>query len=112
VPNDFYTQQALADDARFRKRVKSALGLIAWQVLTEDPGTVGHNGRAAYARTVLQNLDGAAAGVAGWLVMRTNVFSFATSCTIDQGVTTVVTASGDADIQSQLATDWSNLAGV
>lgn len=112
MANDAFSQQALANDARFRLRVKSALALIAWQVLNEDPGTVGHSTRTVYARSVLANLDGAASSVAGWLVMRTNVLSFATSVALDQGTTVVSSACGDPDIQSQLATDWSNLAGA
>lgn len=112
MANDAYTQQALAADSRFRLRVKSALAVIAWQVLNEDPGTVGHPTRTVYARGVLANLDSAAASVAGWLVMRTNVFNFVTSVALDQGTPVVSTTSGDADLQSQLATDWSQLAGA
>lgn len=112
MANDAYTQQALAADPRFRLRVKAALAVIAWQVLNEDPGTVGHQQRAVYARTVLGALDQAAANLVGSLVMRTNVFNFATSVSLDLGTPAVSTASGDADLQSQLATDWTNLAGA
>jgi hypothetical protein len=42
--------------------------------------------------------------------MRTNLFNFTTSFDFQRGA--VVTASGDADIESQLATDWDHLAGV
>lgn len=112
MPNDAFTQQALADDPRFRKRVKAALGKIAWQVLTEDPGTTGHNARAAYARLVLGSLDLYTGNIVGSLVMRTNVFNFTTSVSLDQGTPVVSTASGDADLESQLATDWNNLAGA
>lgn len=112
MANDAYTQQALAADPRFRLRVRAALAKIAWQVLNEDPGTTGHNGRAAYARLVIGALDLYAANLVGSLVMRTNVFNFATSVSLDLGTPVVATASGDADIESQLATDWTNLAGA
>lgn len=112
MPNDAYTQQALAADPRFRLRVKAALATIAWQVLNEDPGTAQHNARAAYARLVLGSLDSHVGNLVGSLVMRTNVFNFQTSVVLDFGTPVVSTTSGDADLQSQLATDWNNLAGV
>lgn len=110
--NDAYTQQALAADPRFRLRVKAALATIAWQVLNEDPGTVGHQQRAVYARQVLGALDQYTANLAPSLVMRTNVFNFATTVSLDLGTPVVSTASGDADLQSQLDTDWNKLAGA
>ncbi len=48
--------------------------------------------------------------LASSFVGRPNVFSFAT--TYDFHVGAVVTASGDPDIESQLHTDWNDLAGV
>lgn len=112
MANDAYTQQALANDPRFRLRVKAALAKIAAQILDEDPGIVGHQQRAVYARTVIGALDAATANLVGFLVMRTNVFNFATSVTLDLGTPVVSTASGDPDLESQLATDWSHLAGA
>lgn len=112
MPNDFYTQQALAADPRFRLRVKAALAVVAWEVLNEDPGIVGHQQRAVYARQVLANVDQAAANLAPSFVMRTNVVAFPTSVSLDLGTPVVSTTSGDADLQSQLATDWSKLAGA
>ncbi len=53
MANDSFSQQALANDARFRQRVKNALATIAWQVLTEDPATTGHAARATFARLVI-----------------------------------------------------------
>lgn len=110
--NDAYTQQALANDARFRLRVKDALAAIAWQVLDENPAAANHPARAAYARTVIGNLDGAVAQVAGWLVNRTNLFSANTTVALVQGVPVVQTDATDAAIRSQLATDWDKAAGV
>lgn len=110
MANDAYTQQALAQDPRFRLRVKAALAKVAWVVLTEPANTADHATRATYARNTIGNLDGAAVQVAQWLVMRTNVVSFVTSYDFTQGA--VITAAGDADIESQLSTDWSKLAGA
>jgi hypothetical protein len=111
MANDSYTQQALANDPRFRQRIASALAVVAWEVIGESTGTANHEQRKNYARvTVLPNLAGVAAQIAPWLVMRTNVLAFPTSYDFSLG--SVVTASGDADLQSQLATDWDILAGV
>lgn len=110
MPNSSYTQQALAADPNFQTRVRACLGTVAWQVLTEDPQPENHAVRAGYARSVLSNLHGAAIQVAGWLVQRPNLVAFNTS--YDFVVGAVVTASGDADIESQLATDWDELAGA
>lgn len=110
MPNDAFTQQALAADQRFRLRVREALAKIAWQVLGEDPETANHAARAAYARSVISHLDAIAGQIAPWLVVRENVFNFTTS--YDFSIGAVVTASGDADIESQLSTDWNHLAGL
>lgn len=110
MANSSYTQQALASDPRFLVRVKAALGTVAWQILGESTGTPNHTIRANYARNVLTNLDSVAGQIAGWLVERPNLNGFTTS--YDFTIGAVVTASGDADIESQLNTDWNTLAGV
>jgi hypothetical protein len=110
MANSAHTQQALADDPRFQKRVSAALAKIAWEVLGESDATPNHAERAAYARQVINGINGTAAQIAPWLVMRTNLFAFETSYDFAEGA--VVTASGDADIESQLASDWSEMAGV
>lgn len=110
MANDAYTQQALAADPRFRQRVRAAIAKIAWQVLNEDSGTANHSTRAAYARQVIADVDGYANRVAPSLVMRTNLFSEDTSYDFQVGA--VVTTATDAEIESQIATDWSALAGV
>lgn len=110
MANDSYTQQALANDPNFRTRVEAALAKIAFQVFGEDPGTPNHAARKAYAQQVIASIPAQAARIAPWLVMRTNVFAFTTS--YDFARSAVVTASGDPDIESQLATDWNILAGV
>ena len=112
MPNDAYTQQALAADAGFILRVQNALVTIAWQALNEDPTTAGHAARAAYARQVLGDPTTFAKQIAKSIVMRPNVNNFTTSVEINGGIVRVVTASGDADLESQLSTDWNGLAGA
>ena len=110
MPNDAFTQQALAADPRFQLRVRNALMKIAWQVLNEAPTVAGHTQRATYARQVLGTPDTYAKELAKSLTTRTNLLAFATTYDFTQGA--VVTASADADIESQLSTDWNGLAGV
>src|SRR5215471_18927854 len=104
MPNDGYTQQALAADPNFQTRIKSALANVAWQVLQEDPATANHDARYAYAKTVITNLPVLAQQTAGWIVERPNVLNFATSYNFQAGA--VVTTAGDPDLESQLLTDW------
>jgi hypothetical protein len=108
--NDAYTQQALAADPRFVKRLQSSLTKVAWQVLEEDPSTLHHAERADFAHTVNQNASQAAQALAPSFVNRPNVLNFETSYNFQVGGT--VTAAGDPDIESQLMTDWDKMAGV
>lgn len=111
MANDAFTQQALAADESFHARVRAALAKVAFEVIGENPSTADHAERAAFAQnTVLQNLQNMAIQIAPWLVERTNLFAFATSYDFASGH--VVTAAGDADIESQLMTDWNVLAGI
>jgi len=110
MANDAFTQQALANDPRFRLRILNALVTVAWQVLSEDGGTVGHAQRATYARQVLGMPTTFAAQLALSIVMRPNVNNFTTSYDFHEGA--VISSTTDADIQSQISTDWSQLAGV
>jgi hypothetical protein len=110
MANDAFTQQALANDQRFRQRLENALGKVAWEVLNEDPSTLHHAERAGYSHRVISSPPQMAMQLASSFVGRPNVFSFPTS--YDFTVGGVVTASGDADIESQLHTDWNALAGV
>lgn len=113
MANDNYTQQALANDPTFRQRLKASLTRIAWQILTEDPATPQHQARKVYAGQVIANPDAVTASLSGSFVFRTNVFSTATSLAFDgRGSTVVQSAVSDAAMDSQLATDWSALAGV
>jgi len=110
MANDAYTQQALANDPRFRQRLENALGKVAWEVLQEDPQTVHHPERAAYANRVLASPNQMASQLASSFVGRPNVFGFDTTYNFTVGG--VITAAGDPDIESQLHTDWNALAGV
>lgn len=110
MANTARTQAALANSPHFLTRVKTALAKVAWQVLDESPGVADHIQRAAYARQVIQNVDGAAGVLVGSIVTRTNVFAFTTSYDFEIGA--VVSAAGDPDIESQISTDWNHLSGL
>jgi len=114
MPNDTFTQQALASDPTFRKRVRSGMSAIAWQVQEEADTVPNHVNRLAYAKMVLRNLDNETGIIIQSFVMRPNVNNFATSYNYDFATQTgaVVTASGDADILSQLNTDWDDMAAA
>jgi hypothetical protein len=110
MPNDSFSQTSLAADPHFYKRLQNALTRIAWEVLEEDPSTLHHAERAAYAQKVTEASLSTAQQLAPSFVNRPNVFNFPTSYDFMVGAT--VTASGDADLESQLMTDWNKLAGV
>jgi len=110
MPNDSYSQQALAADAKFRLRVQNAMLTVAWTVLNEDINTVGHTARASYARLVVADPGRFVNELVKSLVTRPNVMLFAT--TYDFQKAAVVSACGDPDLISQLTTDWNALAGV
>lgn len=110
MANTAYTQQALAAETSFRLRLQNAMTKVAFVVLEEDTATGHHTERAAYAQRVINDPMNMAIGLVSSFVNRPNVFQFET--TFDFEMHAVVTASGDADIESQLATDWNLLAGV
>jgi hypothetical protein len=110
MANTSFTQQALAANASFQTRVRNALATVAWQVLNEEATVPNNYQRVVYARSVINNLQFTAVQISPWLVDRPNVFQFETSFDFPSG--DVVSATGDADIESQLATDWDVLAGV
>lgn len=114
MANDAFTQSALASDSHFILRVRSALDTIAWQVQGEDPSTVNHANRVAYARQVVRSLDSETRVIMPSIVHRPNVMNFATSYQFDfpLQVGQVVSACTDPDLLSQIATDWDNLAAA
>jgi hypothetical protein len=114
MPNDARTQQVLAQDLHFRSRVRNALTTVAWQILDEAPDAVNHDSRAKYANLVLRNADAETSAVVPGFVNRPNVFQFDTSYLYDFDTAAghVATAAGDADLMSQLATDWDDMAAA
>jgi len=110
MPNDAYTQQALARDPNFHLRIRANLMSAAWAVLDETDTVEFHSQRAGFARQVINNPDGYVTTVSAWIVMRPGVFNFETVYTFTAGA--VMSGSGDPDIQAQLATDWNDLAGI
>jgi hypothetical protein len=114
MPNDSYTQSALADDSKFRSRVRSALSLVAWEIQAEDPATPNHANRDRYAQQVVRQLDTEVVVIMPSFVMRPNVFNFTTSFNYDfkTRIGFVESATGDADLQSQLMSDWDRMAAA
>lgn len=110
MANTARTQMALASSLHFQSRVTEALSTVAWQILAESNATPNHTERVAYARQVIDGPANYAARLSSQLATRPNLFAFATSYDFEVGA--VVTASADADIESQLSTDWDILAGV
>lgn len=111
MANNSASQQALADDPTFRRRVKDAFSQVAWEVINEADDVPHHLQREEYARrTVLLNLDAVATQTSPWLVNRTNIIAFETSYSFEGRAT--ITAAGDADIRAQLLADWDIMAGV
>ena len=112
--NDAFTQQALAADPHFRNRTRSALSTVAWQVENEDVATPNHANRISYARQVIRSLDSEVSVLLPSFVFRPNVLNFETSYVFafDTQAGQVVSAAGDADLMSQIATDWDNLAAA
>jgi hypothetical protein len=112
--NDSFTQQALAADPHFRQRVRSALSTVAWQVEDEAESTANHTARIAYARQVIRSLDSEVTVLLPNFVSRPNVMNFATSHEFDFAtqIGQTITAAGDADLMSQINTDWDDLAAA
>ena len=110
MANSAATQQSLAEDMTFRRRVKDALNIVAWQVVEEDPATPEHAARASYARTMLANLDAQAAATSAWIINRANLMGANTTYNFDARAT--VTDATDAAIQSQISTDFNVMAGI
>ncbi len=109
MANNAYTQIALADDRNFLVRVRGAMLVIALQILAEDPETPNHLERVTLANAVLSG-DTPTSKFSPFLVMRPNVLNFETS--YDFASAAIVTASGDADLQSQINSDWNALAAL
>lgn len=113
MPNDTFTQQALANDPVFRVRFKGSLARIAFQIMNEGSGVANHTARRDFASKVIANPDLYVNNLIGFFVHRTNPFGATTSVAFDgRGGTVVSSAITDAAMDSQLSTDWDNLSGV
>lgn len=110
MANDSFSQQALANDPYFRGRLRGLLIEVAFEILAETGSDNIWQGRQNYARRVLDSSLNEADRVAPIIVTRTNLFGFETKYNFDDD--RITTASGDADIKSQLHSDWNFLAGV
>lgn len=111
MANTAFTQQALAADPHFHIRVRAALATVAFQVINENPATTHHVARATFATNdLLPNLASKAQQISPWLVQRTNLFAEDTS--YDFAASSVVTTATDAEIESQIATDFNVIAGI
>jgi hypothetical protein len=112
MPNDAYSQLALAKDAGFQARIKGALLSVAADVLGEPDSTLNHGLRIEYANKVIVNPASTAAQATPFLVMRPNVNNFVTTTVFDGNGVSVINATGDADLKSQVSTDWDWLAAA
>lgn len=111
MANTAIQQQRLAASPHFHERVKAAFATVAFQVIAEGRDTPTEVIRYNYARAVLANLDGTVSSTVGWLVQRTNL-TVGEDTTYDWDIPSPVTTASDAEIESQLMTDWNVLAGV
>jgi hypothetical protein len=98
---------ALANDPNFKARVMSLAMQQAGVVYAEDPATPNHINRSGFAKNVL---NGGGQSIPGVLVNRANLVAGNTS--YDFTTSHIKTDVTDAAIASQIATDWSMLAGV
>jgi hypothetical protein len=99
---------ALGNDAQFRARVQSLLVQQAATVYAEAPAVP--DTRRAFAKQVLNNPSAFAVTIATVIANRPNLI--AQTVTYDWNNGRPVTDATDAQIASQIATDWSMLAGV
>lgn len=106
MPNDAFSQLALAADSTFLTRLKAACLVVAEQVIAESSGTENHPARLELAVTVLRTPT-RSADFAQFMVMRPNVLGEVTSYSFIDAA--ILTAASDAALQSQLATDWNTL---
>lgn len=100
---------ALGNDSQFRLRIQSLLVQQAGVVYAEV-GDPNHATRVIFAKQVNNNAAQVAQNVAAVIVNRTNLVAATTTYNFATGH--IETSATDAQIQSQLATDWNMLSGV
>jgi len=112
MPNDNFTQQALANDPTFRQRLKASLARVAFVVLAEV-GNPDHAARKAYALQVINNPDTVVQTLAGVIVFQNAVFSQLTTLAFDgRGGIVCQSPVTDAALDTLLSNAWNILSGV
>lgn len=104
------TQNVLAQDAKFIRRLAALLILEAQVVTAESVGTANHAQRRGLAQQILSSPYQTAASFAPVIAMSGNLL--AANTTYDFVQIATVTDATDAAIRSQIATLWNTLAGV
>jgi hypothetical protein len=100
---------ALGIDNDFRQRVRALFLLEAGVVYSESGATPNHAARALFASKIVQN-PSTADNLAPALAQRTNLVASAVTYNFD--AQRVQSDATDAEIRSQIATDWNMFAGV
>jgi hypothetical protein len=100
---------ALGNDTDFRQRVRTLFLLEAGVVYSESGATPNHTARATFASNMAKN-PGIADTLAPALATRTNIS--ASTVTYNFDAQRIETDATDAEIRSQIATDWNYFAGV
>lgn len=100
-------QMQLAQQTAFQQRVSYILMQEAFTVLGEASNTPNHANRYAFAVRVRDNVNSLIANYTVALVGRPNLVAETTTCN-ENGCTTTAT---DAEIASQVASDWNLWSG-
>jgi hypothetical protein len=100
---------ALGDDQDFRQRVRALFYLESGVVYAENPATANHSARALFASKIMTNqIDGGSFAPA--LAQRTNLAAETVTYNFDDQ--RVETSATDAEIRSQISTDFNLFAGI
>lgn len=100
---------ALGEDSDFRARIRALFYLEAGVVYAENPATTNHAARALFASKIVTNqVDGGSFAPA--LAQRTNLAAETVTYNFDDQ--RVETSATDAEIRSQIATDWNLFASL
>lgn len=103
-------QMALANDAKFQRRLQALFLAEAQTVVIEAPATPNHAQRRALAQSTLTDSATTARQFAAAMATSTNIVS--SNITYDFVQLAVVTDATDAAIASEISTLWSGFAGV
>lgn len=100
---------ALGNDSDFRQRVRALFYLEAGVVYAENSGTANHAARALFASKIATGVIDAGS-LAPALAQRTNLTS--STVTFNFDAQRVESDATDAEIRSQIATDWNYFASI